>query len=68
MKGLPCNKALIAGVGSALTTILVALDARFGWGFDKEFWGAVLTVATCVMTYAVPNAPSAPNVGATKAA
>ena len=71
MKTLTWNKAAISGIGPALTTILIGLDAHFSWGFGKEFWGAVLVVATGIMTYAIPNAPSASNVsnvGATNAA
>jgi hypothetical protein len=68
MKGLTWNKAAIAGIGPALTTILLALDTHFGWGLGQEFWGAVLTVAFGIVAFAIPNAPSAPNVGATEAA
>ena len=68
MKGLTWNKAAIAGVAPALTTILLALDAHQGWGLGEEFWGAVMTVAFGILTFAIPNAPSAPNVGEAKTA
>lgn len=58
------NKAGIAALGPAITTILLMLDQRMGWGLGEQFWGAVLTVGFGVLTYVVPNAvksPSAPD-------
>lgn len=30
------------GVGAALVAVCAALDAKFGFGFSIEFWGAVV--------------------------
>ena len=49
------NKAAIAALGPALTTILLTMDNRMGWNLGAEFWGAVLTVAFGVLTFIVPN-------------
>ncbi len=49
------NKAILGGLGPALTTILLMLDEKMGWGFGAEFWGAVLTVGVGLAVYFVPN-------------
>lgn len=49
------NKAYVGSLGPALTAVLLTLDERMGWGFGVEFWGAVLTVAFGLLTWAVPN-------------
>jgi hypothetical protein len=50
------NKAAIAALGPALTTILLTFDTRYGWNFGPEFWGAVLFVAFGAAGYFIPNA------------
>ena len=69
MKGLTWNKAAIAGVAPALTTILSALDAHQGWGLGEEFWGAGDDCGSRPPDVRYPEprgAPSAPNVGEVK--
>ena len=49
------NKAVFGGLGPAITTILLMLDQRMGWGLGPEFWGAALTVAFTLLVFFVPN-------------
>lgn len=53
---LTWNKAAISALGPALTTILLTFDARLGWNFGPEFWGAVLSVGFGILAFVVPNA------------
>jgi hypothetical protein len=50
------NKAAIAALGPALTTILLTVDVRAGWNLGDQFWAAVLTVGFGLLAYFVPNA------------
>lgn len=49
------NKAAIAGLGPAFTTILLTLDTRMGWNLGPEFWGAALTIGFGALAFFVPN-------------
>ncbi len=52
------NKAAVAGLGPAVTTILLGLDAKFGWGMGEVFWGAVCAVGFGILAFAIPNKES----------
>lgn len=60
MTGFTFNKAAVAALGPALTTILLTVDTRAGWNLGPEFWGAVLMVAFGVAGYLIPNAETKP--------
>lgn len=49
------NKANIATLVSALTTIAMIVDKRMGWNMGIEFYGAVGMILTWTATYWVPN-------------
>lgn len=53
--GTTFNKAIIAGIGPAATTVLLGLDTKFGWGMGEAFWGGVLTIGFAVLGYLIPN-------------
>lgn len=50
------NKANVSILGPWLVVLALGLDAKFGWGFTAEWYGAAASVLIWCLTYLIPNA------------
>lgn len=49
------NKAHVSVIGPWLVVLALGLDAKFGFGFSAEWYGAAASLVIWIATYAVPN-------------
>lgn len=54
------NKATYGGLAVALTTVLVFIAQYFGYETPPEIQGAITTLITALVVWAVPNKPEPP--------
>lgn len=51
------NKAIYGALAGAITTILVYIAQYYGLVLDTQVQGAITTIITMIVVYAVPNKP-----------
>lgn len=49
------NKANVSSIGPWLVVLAIGLDAKFGWGFSAEWYGAAASLVIWLLTFFVPN-------------
>lgn len=49
------NKANLSFLGPWLVVLALGLDAKFGWGFSAEWYGAAASILTWALVFIIPN-------------
>lgn len=49
------DKANVGAIGPWLVVLALGLDAKFGWGFSAEWYGAASSLLIWLLVYFVAN-------------